>query len=65
MCRLKSTQLFASIVVMLIYTPYYYVYNERYVRMTLLEYYYICIIVAVIFILDVLYILLSLLNQIN
>ena len=46
------------LVVILIYTLYYYVYNDRYVRITLLEYYYIFIIVAtvaVIFILDVLY----------
>ena len=46
------------IVVILIYTPYIYAYNDRYIRITLLEYYYIIIIVAigaVIFILDVLY----------
>ena len=45
-------------VVILIYTPYYYVYNDRYVRITLLEYYYIFIKVGILvdmFILDVLY----------
>ena len=33
-------------VVILIYTPYIYAYNDRYIRITLLEYYYIFIIVA-------------------
>ena len=50
--------LFNQTVVILFYTPYIYVYNDRYIRITLLEYYYIFIIiaiVAVIFILDVLY----------
>ena len=52
----SRSSLFVSFVVILIYTPYIYAYNDRYIRITLLEYYYIFIIVAivaVIFILDV------------
>ena len=36
---------FEGCVVILVYRPYYYVYNDRYVRMTLLEYSYIFILV--------------------
>ena len=54
MIRIES----GAFVGILIYTPYIYAYNDRYIWITLLEYYYIFIIVAivaVIFILDVLY----------
>ena len=41
LCRLCSYPWKAKSVVILIYTPYIYAYNDRYIRITILEYYYL------------------------
>ena len=52
--QIKCLRHYKGCVVTLIYAPYYYVYKDRYVRITLLEYYYIFILLATLLVIFIL-----------